>query len=330
VLAEAGQIPVCLWTVEQQNHQHTKFPYLMLLVLPCPFSAGLLVCRLAAAAVDVRLRNVETSTGPAYTWQVTSSIGSPQNITLYGNQTASTTVNVNVKRTPAGSGYTISGRVVITNTPDSYEVVSIDSVRMLLGPGLPWFGPTPRALDCKQREIMPGDSVSCAFRLHVSNTATSSIRPSVDIKGQRQPVQGESISVTFPAEAAASSSGSSNSNCAVIRDRIVADGAEQGMQLQGAGSAAELLGGGVRVCAESASFSYTAAVGPFRDTEDVCGSYQVGARCCGIADYSASKRMFPGLPGHKNSMLVCKMQQNCQGMMLVGACRLLSAVRTCG
>jgi hypothetical protein len=234
----------------------------------------LLCCRLAAAAVDVRLRNVETSSGPAYTWQISSSIGSPQNITLYGTQTASTTFNVNVKRIPAGSGYTISGRVVITNTPDAYEPVNVDSVRMLLGPGLPWFGPTPRVLDCKQREIVPGDTVSCAFRLHVSNTATSSIRPSVDIRGQRQPVQGESMSVTFPAEAAASSSGGS-SNCAVIRDRVVADGAESAIKLEGTGRSAELLADGVRVCDESASFTYTAVVGPFNDMEDVCGSYQV-------------------------------------------------------
>jgi hypothetical protein len=253
---------------------------LLMLVIPSFYAGLLLSCSLAAAAVDVRLRNVETSTGPAYTWQVTSSIGGPQNITLYGNQTASTTFNVDVKRTPAGNGYTITGRVVITNTPDAYEVVSVDSVRMLLGPGLPWFGPTPRVLDCKQREVMPGDSVSCAFRLHVSNTATNSIRPSVDIKGQRQPVQGETISVTFPAEAAASSS---SSNCAVIRDSIVADGAERGIQLKGAGSSAELLGAGVRVCEESASFTYTAAMGPYKDTEDVCGNYQVGGRVAAIA-----------------------------------------------
>ncbi|WIA37975.1 hypothetical protein OEZ86_001351 [Tetradesmus obliquus] len=231
----------------------------------------LLCCRLATAAVDVRLRNVETSSGPAYTWQVTSSIGKPQNITLYGNETASTSFNVHVKRIPAGSGYTISGRVVITNTPDAYEAVQVDSVRMLLGPGLPWFGPTPRTLDCKQREVAPGDSVSCAFRLHVTSTATNSIRPAVDVRGQRQPVQGESMAVNFPAEAAAVSSASS---CAMIRDRIVADGAEGAIKLEGEGTSAELLDRGVHVCGESASFTYTAAVGPFDELEDVCGSYQ--------------------------------------------------------
>jgi hypothetical protein len=104
----------------------------------------------------------------------------------------------------------------------------------------------------------------------------------VDIKGQRQPVQGEAMSVSFPAEAAASSSGS---NCAVIRDKIVADGAEGGIKLEGAGSSAELLDGGVRVCGDSASFTYKAMVGPFSDLEDVCGSYQVGSCGCeGLAE----------------------------------------------
>lgn len=233
--------------------------------------------QLAAAAVDVRLRNVETSAGPAYSWQVTSSVASQtQNITLYGNDTARTTFSVDIKRAPAGSGYTVSGRVVITNTPDANEAVYVTAVKMLMGPGLPWFGPTPRMLDCRSREIVPGDSVSCAFKLHLPNTATTSIKPSMDVRGQRLSVQGDTHPITFPAVSSASASDSDSSSCAIVKDRVVADGAEDGFTLSGDGAAAGLVGNGVQVCDGSASFTYTAEVGPFGGLEGICGAYQVG------------------------------------------------------
>ena len=65
------------------------------------------------------------------------------------------------------------------------------------------------------------------------------------------------------------------SSCATITDKIVAGGAEQGITATGSSPAvATLLGQGLEVCDDSASWTYTAQLGPF-GTLDVCGQYQV-------------------------------------------------------
>lgn len=69
--------------------------------------------------------------------------------------------------------------------------------------------------------------------------------------------------------------GSGGSECALIRDKVVAGSTDKGVSVAGSTTdAAALLGRGVEVCAETASWTYTAKLGPFSDT-DVCGPIEV-------------------------------------------------------
>lgn len=67
----------------------------------------------------------------------------------------------------------------------------------------------------------------------------------------------------------------SGSNCAIVRDKVAANGAEKDITATGTTAAATaLLGSGVQVCDEAASWTYTAKLGPFGGS-DICGQYEV-------------------------------------------------------
>lgn len=87
------------------------------------------------------------------------------------------------------------------------------------------------------------------------------------------PFAGEQVAISYPEPSSASS------NCAIITDKITAGGAEQAITAFGSTAAvAALLGSGVQVCDATASWTYTAELGPF-DAADVCGQYEVRT-CC--------------------------------------------------
>ena len=129
-------------------------------------------------------RNLQVASGSAYSWQISSTLQSPDNITLYGNETSTATFKVVAKRTPAGNGYTVSGRVVVSN-PAHSEAISVESIRLMLGPGLPFFGPSPKTLDCRTKTLQPGDLMSCPFKVQLSSTSTKTLAPSVQVSGRR-------------------------------------------------------------------------------------------------------------------------------------------------
>lgn len=127
--------------------------------------------------MDVVVRNLEMSSGSAFNWQVTSTLQSPDNVTLYGNETFTAVFDVVARRVPAGVGYTVAGRVVISNT--HMRPLPVEAVSLMLGPGLPFLGPTRKNLDCRPRRLQPGASMSCPFELQSSSKATTSITATV-------------------------------------------------------------------------------------------------------------------------------------------------------
>lgn len=161
-----------------------------LVLVVCPVGV-LLLTSCHAAAVDVNIRSFSVEAGLAYTWQLNSTLQSFKNVTLYGNATATATFTVVCKRVAAGTAYTVSGRVVISNT-DSDEPMQVEAVRVLLGPGLPIFGPTPKTLDCKPRNLQPGATMSCPFKLQFSNELTRTVTASIVYDG-RQSFTGEDL-----------------------------------------------------------------------------------------------------------------------------------------
>jgi hypothetical protein len=235
----------------------------------------------------ITVKSLRTTTGPSYTFDVSSRLVQGLDAPLYPGQSATAKVAVDVARTKAGQGYLVTGRVIVTNPMRNPEALDVTGLKASWGPSIPLITPPPQALDCPGALLQAGESLSCSFRLELATSIIKTLTPIVLLKGLPQ-MQGEPLPLDWPSvPQQPSSAAEDTTGCALIQNQVIAGDMQPIVRISSSEEEAELMSSGIEVCSDTASFSYDVLVvslgqaGPAAAAAGSC-TFEQRARACSL------------------------------------------------